>query len=491
LPIVESQNYLGIYISKDTATVVCLDSRGKSGNVLDCFSVSVEEQEQANMLTLASLIADGCAERRLKFSEVAVALDCAMFMQHRVHSEFTDPKRIAATVKFDTEEVLATDIADVALAFEIASSDESGSELTVFTAERKVLSDVLVALQQYDLDPVTIEPDVNCLSRFICGRITSVEPRQAETLFGILSRRTGYLIVPPTPDAERPRTASTVRTFLVGPMQDRAKLLAREVLVTTALVEGAEPIHYLKLFDSAGAADYRQLGEKLSVETGTIDLCEAAGTELQTLADCANPVDFAIAYGVALSRSQKGRSVDFRDDFSPFQGKKLRLQKSLKFAAASVTVLFIAAGLYFHPELFRANRDISNIRSRFAEDYKDVALERLSDNLTIKDAVGKLRGIQRHIEGEKTGPIADEKSISSKLALVLMAFNKCAAQTNLNIKSASITTRNISITGDTSSRQNTLKFFNAVRNNGLEISQEDFDSKGGRDSFNISVALKK
>ena len=486
----ESQN-LGIYISKGTATVVCLDSQGKSGNVLDCFSVSVEEQEQANMLTLASLIAEGCAERGLKFSEIAVALDCAMFMQHSVHSEFTDPKRIAATVKFDTEDVLATDIADVALAFEIASSDESGSELTVFTAERKVLSDVLVALQQYNLDPVTIEPDVNCLSRFICRRITSVEPRQAETLFGILSRRTGYLIVPPTPDAERSRTASTVRTFLVGPTQDRAKLLAREVLVTTALVEGAEPIHYLKIFDSAGAADYRQLGEKLSVETGTIDLCEAAGTELQTLADCANPVDFAIAYGVALSHSQKGRNVNFRDDFSPFQGKKLRLQKSLKFAAVSVTVLLIAAGLYFQTQLFSANRDSSKIRSEFAEDYKDVALEKLSDNLTIKDAVGKLGSIQRHIERERKGLTADDKSISSKLALVLTAFNKCAAQTNLNIKSLTVTKRDIIITGDTSGRQNTLKFFDVLGKSGLENLRPNFSLKGGRDNFNITVVPKR
>ncbi len=77
-----------------------------------------------------------------------MALDCAMFMQHNVHSEFSDPKRIAATVRFDTEEALATDITDVAIAFRITSSDDSGSNLTVFTAQRKVLSDVLGALQR-------------------------------------------------------------------------------------------------------------------------------------------------------------------------------------------------------------------------------------------------------------------------------------------------------------------------------------------------------
>jgi hypothetical protein len=482
---------LGIYISKDTATVVCLDSQGKDANVLDCFSVSVEEQEQANMQLLASLIAQGCTERELKFSEVEVALDCAMFLQHSVHSEFSDPKRIAATVKFDTEETLATDIADVALAFEIASSDQSGSDLIVFTAERRILSDVLAALQQYDLDPVTMQPDINCLSRFICQKITSAEPRQAETSFGILSQRSGYLVVPPMAEDEGSRAASAVRTFLVGPAQDRAELLTREVLVTTALAEGAEPIDRLKVFDAAGAVDCRRLGEKLSVEAGAIDLCDAAGTEPQTLADCANPVDFAIAYGAALTRSEKKHSANFRDDFSPFQGKKLRLQKTLKFAAISVAVLLAAVGLYFQTQLFTMNKYWSTLNNKFAKDYSAVML---GQKLPVKtSAVSKLGNELRRVRDAKRGltTIGGQESISSKLTMVLAAFNRCAAQTNLNIKSVSITTRNMSITGDTSSRQNTLKFFKAIRGNGLEISQENYDSKGGRDSFSISVAPKK
>ncbi len=45
----ESQNYLGIYISTDTATVVCLALAGRHGKALGCFSVSVEKQEQAKL----------------------------------------------------------------------------------------------------------------------------------------------------------------------------------------------------------------------------------------------------------------------------------------------------------------------------------------------------------------------------------------------------------------------------------------------------------
>lgn len=486
----ESHNYLGIYISKDTATAVCLGPQGKGGKLLGCFSVSIEDREQANVQTLASLIAQGCAERKLKFSEVAVALDCAMFMQHNVRSEFTDPKRIAATVRFDTEEALATDIADVALAFAIASSGESGSNLTVFTARRGVLTEILEALQQYNLDPVTMEPDVGCLSRFISRQVDSSEHREGRTLFGILSRSRGYLVAPPATASDANRTAPAIRTFLVGPKQDRGKLLTREVLVTTALIEGGEPINSLRVFDLAGEVDARQVGEMVGIETSAVDLCQSAGTDPQTVAECSNPVDFAIAHGAALGHWQRGQIVNFRDDFSPFEGKKIRTQKALRFAAASVTILLVAVGVYFHAQLLKADAARAELRSKFAKDYSDVTLEKLRDSDDTKAAVRKLGDLKRRIEREKKGLDVDEKSVSSKLTLVLGALNKCAAQTDLNVRSINISTNNVTLTGDTSSRKNTLLFIETLKSNGLDVDRETVTPKGARDAFNVIVKPK-
>jgi hypothetical protein len=109
----------------------------------------------------------------------------------------------------------------------------------------------------------------------------------------------------------------------------------------------------------------------------------------------------------------------------------------------------------------------------------------------MREAVRKLGGLLRRIESERKGLITDEESVSSKLTLVLNAFNKCATQTNLNIKSISITARDIGITGDTSNRRNTLAFFDTVRKSGLEISKEAFGAKGARDTFTITVVPKK
>lgn len=490
----ESQNYLGIYLSRDTATVVCLNLLGRNGKVLGSFSVSVEENEQANMQALAGLIAQGCAQRRWSYSEVSVALDCAIFMQHSVHSEFGDRKQIAATIRFDTEEALATDITNIALAFEITSAGQEGSELTVFTAQRKILSELLESLQTHNLDPVNIEPDVSCLSRFICRKGPSAESQQPGTLFGILSRRNGYLIIPPVSAGPESQKASTVRTFLVGPAQNRGELLSREVLVTTALVKSGEPINYLKIFDSAGTVNHQELSEKLGVESGEVDWLGATGTEeSQTPSDSADVVDYAIAYGAALAHSEKGHHVNFRDDFSPFQGKKLKMQQALKFAVISVTVLLITVGLFFQTQLFRERKSLRKLNAKFAENYSSVMLgQKLTAKAEPVEAVRKLRSELGRIRDAKKGliTIKGEKSISSKLTLVLTAFNACAKQTNLNIKSITITARDIIVTGDTSSRQNTQKLFDAVRKNGLEILRPSYELKGGRDGFSITVVPK-
>ena len=194
----ESHNYLGIYLRSDRATVVCVAGQGRDRKLLGGFSVSVEGQPENVQQALAERIAKGCSDRNLKFGQAAVALDCTLFMQHAVHSEFSDHKRIAATVRFDTEEALAMDVADVAVAFRIVSSDDSGSNLDVFTAQRGVLSDVLLALQGAGIDPVTVDPDSYCLSRYLDAYGTSGESSEPRSLYAMLSDSRGYLLTAPT-----------------------------------------------------------------------------------------------------------------------------------------------------------------------------------------------------------------------------------------------------------------------------------------------------
>ncbi len=475
----EGQNYLGIYLGKNTATAVCLDSKGR--NVSARFTVSAEETQEQNHRELARLIADGCAERKLKFSEVGVALDCAMFMQHNVHSEFNDPKRIAQTVRFDSEEALAMDIAELAVAFKIAAGGDKGAELLVYTARRKELSDILLSLQGRNIDPVTIEPDVCCLSRFISQNVSL--PADSQSLFCIFSGSSGYFVA----FGEQQEVAA-VRTFLVGRTQDKNELLAREVPITAALLGLDKPLNSIKVFDPTGSVDCRRLGEKLGIETDPVDL--AAAVPAAPL-DSAEPVGFVLACGAAMSHLEKARTMNFRNDFMPYQGRKVRLQKAIKFSSIALAALMLALCMYFQLQLFQKNRYRSQLNKKFAKEYSAVMLgEKPPAGL---NPINKLKGEIRRIESVKKGLLSatGEESVSAKLTMVLDAFNKCAAKTRLNVESVSISAQTISITGDTSSRNNTLEFFEAVRQSGLEILQQRLDSKGDRDNFSMTAEPKK
>ncbi|MCK4753398.1 MAG: hypothetical protein KAS75_08120 [Planctomycetes bacterium] len=475
----DGQNYLGIYLSETTATVVCIDSQSRDRKVLGCFSVSVEPSEEPNTQTLASLIAQGCDERNLKFSEIAVALDCRMFMQHKIHSEFNDPKQIAATIRFDTEEAISSDISEVAIAFKIISSGDTGSDMIVFTAQRKALSEILLALQSNNIDPVNIEPDINCLSRFLLQSDTKNLSAESNPLFAMLSASNGYFIA-----FDKSQQNQIERTFLINQTQNRSDLLAREIPITTVSANVEEPINCLKVFDSAESIDYTQLTERIGYEAASIDLVNA-----ETLADCDNAVDFVIAYGAALAHSHKPQSVNFRDDFMPYQGKKVRLQKNLKILSISLAAFCLAIGLYFQMQLMQQNKYRGQLRKKFAKQYSAVMLgQKLPRKI---NPLNKLRSEKKRIENAKSGQLSvtGEETISAKLTSVFQSFNEIAKQTNLNIDSISITTKSINIVGDTSSRSNTLKVFKAIK--GSENSQKRLQPKGGRDSFSITIVPEK
>ncbi|MBN1972858.1 MAG: hypothetical protein JW787_04420 [Sedimentisphaerales bacterium] len=467
----ESKNLLGIYFTKDTATVVCLAPPGKGDNIPDCFTVTAKDQEQPKIPALASLIAQSCAEKKMSFSEVAVAIDCSLFMQHSVHSEFTDQKQISSTIRFDTEEALATDISETVLAFEINSTSQSGSNLTVFTAQKKILSEILLSLQQYNFDPITIKPDVICLSKLVSHKIPKGESTEG-CLFGMLSKHSGYLIAPRDPDSSGSYDSSAVRTFLVGAKQKRTELLAREIMITTPLFGSREPINSLRIFDSAGIVDFPSVTEKTGILAKGIEFFGEPDSLHAENEDRINRVDFAIAYGAALSLREKEQTVNFRDDFSPFQGKKIKTRNALKFAMVSVTILLIAVGVYFQMNLFSVKKDIKNARIKFDRNYEIVMGKKLSNTVTTQKALKNLNNELITIKAGRAGIITQGTSVSSKLTLVLKALNKSAKQTGLNIKSIDITEKNISISGDI---LNTTKFINDLKDTGLEVKSSNLE----------------
>ena len=128
----EQKSCLGIYLSKDSATVALVSASSRA--VTKCFTVTAGNDAEPS--SLAAAISKQVAADNMKFADVAIAADCAMYIQHDLHSEFSDHKQIAQTINFDAEEAVAADAMDLAITFNITGTDPYGSTLTVFTARR-------------------------------------------------------------------------------------------------------------------------------------------------------------------------------------------------------------------------------------------------------------------------------------------------------------------------------------------------------------------
>lgn len=491
---------LGIYLAKEHAAAVCLSIEGRDRELVGCFSVSFDNAEQATVQALAQRIAAGCAERSFAFTDTAVALDCGMFMQHSVRSEFSDIKRISQTVRFDTEEVLGADATDVAIAFKTdsveqlpsAESAEGKTTLSVFTAQKQMLAEVISALAANNLDPVSVEPDVNCLARFV---ITGVSlPADTRPLFAVLSRRNGYFIAPLSLPWQgvSPMPPAAMRTFLLSP-QDRTEQLVKQVSMTAALLQTKGTFNRLEVLDAADSVNCEDIAGKLTLQTEHIDLADSAKCSAEQLADCPDSVEFAVAYGAALAGLDPPRSASWRSDFMPYQGKRMRLQKAMKFFAAAAVVLMFALGLYGLMQALQLKKYHSTLHKKFAEEYAAVMSGEKMPN-KAKDATTKLSKTLRRVKDAQEGySLVGEEAVAGKLGLVLQAFNKCASGTGLEINTVSITERAITISGSTAggNNSNTLKVFEAMKQSGLNILQQNFSTEGGRGNFNVTVEAQK
>jgi len=478
---VERKNYLGIYLSQTSATAALLSPRPGGYNTDHCFSISAQTDEQQEVPSLAALIAEACKQRSIGPCDVAVALDCVMFTQHSIHSQFTDIKQITQTIRYDAEEILSIDASDLAVTFELVGSDKSGSQLAVYAARKNLLSNLLVDFQNNNLDPAVIEPDIASIARFTSHHFR--EFRDSAALFAILSEHCCYLMIP-----SKTQHAAKSRAFLIGSSQDKTQLLTREILLTLAAARLAEPISKLRIAQSSGGVDFEQLSRNTGLETKLVQLAEASNTDPSALTDCEEPAGFAIAYGAAAGLLSKTRKIDFREDFAPYQGKRLLIERGLKILSITVTALLLTVGLYLQLRLLKTDQYLDRLREKFQQQYATVMM---GEKLPTKEGPAsrlkrELVRIQKIKEGQLTA--AGEESVSALLSYILETLNETPKAVDLNIESISISPKNITISGDTDKRQNTIKLIAAIdRHPSLETSRFNYDLKNNRDEFHLTI----
>lgn len=475
---------LGIYVARNRATVVLICRESDTYEILNGFSIPVKEQEEAVYAKMASDIAQKCREKEMVFSDVAVALDCMMFSQQDLKSEFNEPKQIAQTIKFDAEEALAVDAVEMAMAFEIVNKEENGSGVAVFAVGRNMISELIIALQVNGLDPATVEPDVVCLRRLV-AQLTDNDT-EANPTWAAISNQNCYLI-----SFNQAKQKPIVRTFLTSPQQDKNTLLFREMTMTVAASGGSNP-GILKVFDTSGTVNCDQLAGKLAIEVQGHNL---AGLLKKTLIEDEqediNPLELVMAAGAAVGQLSRTDKVDFRPDFMPYQGKKAVFEKTLKIISISTAAILLALGLYLQMQMFKTNSYRSQLLAKFKGEYS-IAMPGQKFPRT-ENPVSKLNRTRNSIEKVKAGVLSagGDDSVAAKLTFLLEALNNTPKDVDLDIGTITVTTKSISVMGSTSSR-GYLKLSGSIdKHPKLQKGQSTYEPKNNRENFRITVELKQ
>jgi len=473
---VESQNVLGLFFGKTQATAICVNKGAVTGAV----TLSLDADQKGDLQTLAHRLAEQCKEQNFRYTEVSVTLDSAWFMQHSVHSEFKQAKQIGSTVRFDTEEVVASDISNLSVAFEIVKSDERGSTLNVFTADHDPLSQILLTLQSHALDPIRILPDIGCLTGLVQQNLDTEALSGASALICLVSENNGYFL-----QYDQDNGVHPVRAFLVGSHANITDVLVRESFTTMASVGGNQSS--LFVYSPDEEVDIQVLSERLGMPTVGLPWFESSPWGQQAGTDQQDVVRYAVAYGAAPLITEVGSTLDFRREFLPYQGKKIRFQSAMKWACVSATLLVLAWGGRLQANWFQAKSDRNALKDSLREDYTRVMPGKKDlPNNPVRDLEKAIREI-KDVQGGRLD-LGGSQSTLAKLTLVLKAINQSHKPTGLEIDRVTIAASSMSINGTTASTAGRLKFKTALQSQ--EIGQVNMTMggvKNGRAPFSVAI----
>ena len=408
-----------------------------------------------------------------------MALESSYYTQYSLHSEFSDARQVESTIKFDAEEAAATDALNLAVTFTITGPLPTGSEVMAFSADRQTMTDILLDLQEGGVDPVMMEPDGVCLARVLERTLKMSE--HPDCLF-VLTAEQGCYVMQPGKVGFAPK----MRSFLLGPDQNRTATLVREVLQAKASWDDANPLKTVVFVQSPLGVDQKILAERTGLEVVVESAIAKIPSEM-TLEETLPAGTFLIAVGAGLAPFGKSQTADFRRDFMPYQGKRRAMESSLRLISISLTVLFLVMGAFFQFKAYRVNLDTQQVKAKLAQEYRGAmygANPPTAEGVTsrLKRALNNVKRVQ-----EGLGP-GDDKSVAAKLTYFLEAINNTPKTVDVMIQQISITERSMRSKGDTNGRKATLDLFDAINKHPkLKLGSQRLGMVGARDTFEFTV----
>ncbi|MHC5144793.1 MAG: hypothetical protein ACYSOX_04095 [Planctomycetota bacterium] len=470
---------LGLFLSKDKAVAVWVSS-GPDSSVVRKLNITPDEDQPA----VIALQAARAVRQGDEFDEAFVAVDCASYTQYKLHSEFDDYHQVESTIKFDAEEAAATDAMNLAVAFDITGKASVGSEVTVYTADRQLLTDMLLDMQEGALDPGFMEPDVVCLARALshCAGMSD----RTDAMFVVLSQSSCYMI------RSQADFVPAGRTFLIGKGQDVTGVLSREIMLAGGATDPpAQPMTSIVLMGDLDLVDADLLAQRTGLEVQTAAPENALAEVLDDGGDIA-PHELMIAYGAALAGRTRGHKTDFRRDFMPYQGRRKVVQSSLRLIGVSLTILLVSVAVFFQLKTFRMRGYSRALNKKALTEYKAATFGKIPPRgMSVSSGLRRELGRAKQME-EGIGPGGD-KSVPAKLTFFFEALDKTPKKVDVNVQQITITERSMKVKGDTNSRSGTLAFFGEIKKHPrIDLSSERLTAGADRrDGFDITLEPKK
>ena len=473
----ESNHFLGILLGPTQATIVQIDGQKGPDAITDIITVR-QDPQAAEPVSLVSLIGQTLASRALKFDEAAVALESGFYSQYPFRSTFSDPRQIEGTVKFDAEEATAMDAAALAVTFEIMNTDSSGSELMIYSADRQSLTGVLLDLQGQGIDPTVIEPDLVCQGR-ILERIHEIH-EHPECLYVLLGRQHCAVF-----QSEPSQKSIRSRQFLLGAGDCQKRELIQQLRLSIASWSQGQSVTTIRIGGLLDGWNVSELTSELPCSLERFELNIPVPTHSEDGSN--DPTDVVAAWGAAGGLLMRGRKVDFRRDFLPYQGKKRILQTCLRIISVSAAVVLLTVGAYFQFKTFRMQGYVSSLDKKLTEQYQagmygQKPPGRMSVATKLRTEYTRIKKIQ-----EGLGP-GDDKAVTAKLTFILDAFNKAPNHVDIHIEQIAITERSMRIVGDTNSRRSTLDLLTSLdKHPKLKKETEIINPAPPRDKFVVTL----
>jgi general secretion pathway protein L len=242
---------------------------------------------------------------------VVVALPGPSLATHQLSMPFSDPKKIEATLAFEVEGQLPFDLSEAVWDYQLASSDEKGSQLMVGVVKRDELSSLLASLKDAKVDPrVVTHPGLvyqNLLAALPASHLPE-NPQGAVAIVDIGHERICVAIGRPGQGIEHARTFTGGGAALTRALAVEFKITPAEAAkwkeehgavgeaavgedaerAAGAFIRGLQPLlRELRPTLKAYTAKTRRTVEKVFICGGTAQL---AGLDLQLEKDLGVPV---------------------------------------------------------------------------------------------------------------------------------------------------------------------------------------------------------